>query len=107
MKEEFVFECKIEVRSNVSFFDKKGNSLLKRKNYLKQVRSGKDLFYGFMIFPNTETQIVLPDQISTETPYVGILINYQYATNRHGEFGLTAQHNAMTNEFIHLEEFAK
>lgn len=34
----------------------------------EQVRTGKDLIYGVMIFPDDATQIVFDDQISTNLP---------------------------------------
>jgi hypothetical protein len=72
----------------------------------EQIRSGKEEFHGFMIFPDTGKRIILKDQISINTPYVGIIINYEYATNKKAEFGLTAKYDQMGNEFIHLEVFA-
>ena len=60
-----------------------------------------------MIFPNTEQHILVPDKISTKTPYVGLLINYQYFTNKRGEFGLIVEYGAFKPELDYLDEFAK
>jgi hypothetical protein len=69
-------------------------------------RNENPLPQNITIFPDRETHIDLKDESSTKGPYVGILITYQYLTNKQGEFALKAQ-DVKKTELEYLEVIAK
>jgi hypothetical protein len=70
----------------------------------EQLRSGVDIIGKFVIFPNINKTIRLSDSSGTY-PYIGILIQYEYAKNKHGEIGLVVQYNDLREKFDFLDEF--
>jgi len=71
----------------------------------EELRSGVDIPGKFVIFPNIKKTIRMSSESSTY-PYIGILIQYEYAKNKHGEIGLVVQYNDLREKFDYLDEFA-
>lgn len=103
---DYKIEFDIDNHGRVSAKVVKSQYVFSATQITKEQVRGKDRSHYFMIFPATGKRLILEDQISINTPYVGILVNYEYATNKKGEFGLIAKYDQTKNEFIHLEEFA-
>jgi len=72
-----------------------------------QLRSTKAEDSDILLFPDATQKMssILPEE--PEYQYVAIMIEYEYANNKHGEYGLIAKRIAETGIFIYLEIFAR
>lgn len=69
-----------------------------------QLRSGKDITNRVVILPDGKKDIALAQSLSYQ--YLGVLVQYEYAKNKHGESGLMVKYNDLVKRFEVLEEFA-
>ncbi|MDW0199111.1 MAG: hypothetical protein QOD16_10240, partial [Nitrososphaeraceae archaeon] len=69
-----------------------------------QLRSGEDITNKGVILPGRKTDIALAKSLSHQ--FLGVLVQYEYAKNKHGESGIIVKYNDRIKRFEVLEEFA-
>ena len=70
----------------------------------EQLPSGKDITKKLVIMPGKKRDIALAQSLSYQ--YLGVLVQYEYAKNKHGESGIIVKYNDLVKRFEVLEEFA-
>ena len=108
----------VEVRSDLTFIVKNygriPGKIVTKRSVIDKTKISKDRLLTtevqnvekMMLFPGVAVPMTLVMRKEPEYQYVAVMMEYEYANNKRGRYGLIGRHDANTRDFFYEETFA-